>query len=198
MLRPDVTSLIARIHRLRREERGVTAIEFALIVPVLLLLVLGTIEISLVMFAQSVMESATFNASRLGKTGFVASGSTQQAGIVGMLNQRSGGMMDPAEITITSVAYAQYDEVGEAEGYDDANGNGQWDSGETFTDENGNGTWDEDRGTPGYGGAGDIVIYTVSYPWEIFTPVLREMVGEDGIVNITARAVVKNEPYDTE
>ena len=78
----------------------------------------------------------------------------------------------------------------------DANGNSAYDMGESFTDINGNAQWDADMGSSGYGSAGDIVVYTVSYPWSLMTPIMSDLIGEsNGTFTITTHAVVKNEPY---
>jgi hypothetical protein len=69
--------------------------------------------------------------------------------------------------------------------------------GETYTDVNGNGNWDPDEGSSGSGNAGDVVVYTVSYPWTITTPIMSSLIGANGTYAITAHAVVKNEPYAT-
>ena len=58
------------IHRLRRGNEGVTALEFALILPLLLIMLFGIIEYSLIMFSYSALESAVLQGSRVGKTGF--------------------------------------------------------------------------------------------------------------------------------
>ena len=54
--------------RFTRAEEGVTAIEFAMVAPVLIILLMGIIEFSLMMTAYNVMESATTVSARLGAT----------------------------------------------------------------------------------------------------------------------------------
>ena len=98
-------------------------------------------------------------------------------------------------LSVTTKTYADLDDIGEPEPFVDANGNGIRDDGENFTDINGNGVWDEDRAGTGYGGAGQIVVYTVTYPWPLFTPLVSHFIGTDGIYTLSSRAVVKNEPF---
>ncbi len=50
-------------------------------------------------------------------------------------------------------------------------------------------------GATGAGDSDDVVVYTVSYPWRLFTPLIGSFFGNDGIVTLTARSVVKNEPF---
>ena len=33
------------------------------------------------------------------------------------------------------------------------------------------------------------------YPWQVFTPLIGNVIGNDGIINLVAYSVVKNEPY---
>ena len=71
---------------LARCNEGVTAIEFALLAPVLLLLVMGIIEFSVIMFVSVMLEGSTDMTARLGSTGYVpgrsepGSGNYQQCG----------------------------------------------------------------------------------------------------------------------
>ena len=179
---------------------GVTAVEFGFIAPVLFLLVMGIVEAGLIMSAQNTLESATYVASRTGRTGFVDTGKTQEETIIDLLKERASLFLDTDYVgidamSVTTKTYADLDGINEPEPYVDANSNGVRDNGENFTDINGNGVWDEDRGGSGFGSAGEIVVYTVTYPWPLFTPLVGEFIGTDGIFTLTSRAVVKNEPF---
>lgn len=178
-----------------RASSGVTAVEFAVIAPVLMLLIFGIIEFSLIMTVYNAMEGATSISSRLGKTGFTAAGLTRAQTIINTITDRAGAVIDANQITITSKFYKQYDQINDPEPYADANANGSYDTGEGYSDINGNGQWDADMGASGYGSAGDVVVYNVSYPWPIATPIMRELIGTGGYYTITTHAVVKNEPY---
>lgn len=180
----------------RRAERGATAVEFAMIAPFYFLLIIGIVETSLVMFAQHVLESAAANASRTGKTGYVdPTLSTQQATVTNTVKKLAGFIMDTNKITVTAQAYKSLSLVGTGEPYMDANTNGKWDVGEKYTDTNGNGQYDKDIGASGYGSAGDIVVYTITYPWKIMTPPMQLFIGTGGNLTLKSRVVVKNEPY---
>lgn len=182
--------------RFWRAREGVSAIEFAIIAPVLLLLIFGIIEFATIMLLANIMENATSISSRLGKTGYAAGGKSRTDTIRDSVIDRAGGLIDPAKLTITSKYYEQFDQIGDAEPWNDANHNGIAETGE-YVDINGNGQYDADMGIAGFGDAEDIVVYTVRYPWNIMTPIMREIIGDaQGEFPITAHAVVKNEPYD--
>jgi Flp pilus assembly pilin Flp len=179
-----------------REESGVTALEFALISPVMLLMVMGIIEFASIMFTMTVMESATNITSRLGKTGYVAAGTTREQQIVDTLAARTQGLLDPTKITINSKVYTDFSKIGSPEPCINPNSAPcPGTPGVNFTDVNGNGSWDADMGITGLGGAGDVVVYTVSYPWKIMTPIVGHVIGNT--FNITVRTVVRNDPYGT-
>jgi len=179
----------------KQAQDGVTAIEFAVIAPVMLLLVFGIIEFGIIMMVYNVMEGATAVSSRLGKTGYVASGLTRQQTIVNAITARAGALLDPNKITVTSKFYKQYDQINDPSPISTRMAMVAYNSGETYTDINGNGQWDADMGASGYGSAGDVVVYTVSYPWSVATPIISDLIATNGIFTITTHAVVKNEPY---
>jgi len=155
----------------RHAERGVTAIEFALIAPALMLFLMGTMELSLILLTQHLMENATYNASRLAKTGYTAEGKTQAQTVMAELTERLSGLgalLDTDKLTMTSVAYADLSAIG------------QPDQGETDS----------------YGTAQQVVVYTVSYPWTLFTPLIGNIVGgTNRTITLSSRIVVRNEPY---
>lgn len=177
-----------------RCQRGVTAVEFAVLAPVLLLMLMGIMEFSLIMLVSNMMESATALSSRLGKTGYAEAGKTREQTILASVEKRAGTLIDASKLSVQSKYYEQFDQIGDAEPWNDTNHNNTPDPGE-WTDINGNGVYDADMGLAGYGNADDIVVYTISYPWDIKTPLMRELIGTNGVFTITTHAVVKNEPY---
>jgi len=184
-----------RLFRHKNEE-GITSIEFALIAPVFLLMVMGIIEFSMIMFTSVVMESATNTTARLGKTGYIPAGSTRQQEIINNVDAKTAGLLDPAKITISTEVYSNFNNVGQPEPcISPATPPCPGTPGVNFVDINGNGKWDSDMGAAGLGNPGDVVVYTVSYPWSIVTPIVSAIIGSTFM--ITARTVVRNEPYST-
>ncbi|MDG1286371.1 MAG: TadE/TadG family type IV pilus assembly protein [Rickettsiales bacterium] len=176
-------------------QRGVTAIEFAFVAPALLLLVTAILEVSLILFALSTLEGAAFMASRTGKTGYIATESTREETIRTILDQKMEALFDTQKITIQSLTYNQFDQIGEVEPFVDVNNNGVRDENENYTDVNGNGQYDLDMGMAGVGNTSQIVVYTINYPWPVTTPMMNQWIGENGIINLTARAITQNEPF---
>lgn len=177
-----------------RNRRGVTAIEFAFTAPVVLLLIFATIEISWLMLSSVILENAVRNASRAGITGYVPAGMTRTAFVQQELNKNLI-ILDPDNIEFENRIYNTFANINQPEPFIDTNGNGTWNAGETFTDSNGNSVWDEDMGVAGEGGAGAIVVYRVTYPYQMMTPMVSALFPNNGVFDIRSSMVVRNEPF---
>ena len=175
--------------------KGTAAVEFALIAPILCLFLFAIIEISVVMVANGILESAVRQAARAGLTGYTPVGLTRDAYI---LQQVKANLifLDQTKLTMTNKVYQDFPNIGQPEPFTDSNGNGIYNLGEPFTDMNGNGQWDSDMGASGAGAAGAVVVYKVTYPWKIVTPMLSKFFSSTGDFNISASMVVRNEPFD--
>ncbi|GLK55645.1 Flp pilus assembly protein TadG [Methylopila capsulata] len=167
-----------------------------MIAPVLLLFVFGTIEVGLMMAAQHVLDDAVFMGSRTSKTGYVASTSTQTATVAAAIRKAAQAYLDPTKIIVTSTSYADYSSIN-PEPFTDTNKNGVRDAGEAYTDVNGNGSYDDGKGSAGYGTGGQIVVFTATYNWPVHTPMIADLIATKGVRTLSARAVVRNEPYGT-
>ncbi|MGY3620603.1 TadE/TadG family type IV pilus assembly protein [Bradyrhizobium sp. USDA 10063] len=67
------------LRRFRRDRRGVTAVEFALIAPVFFALLFAIIETAMVFFAGQVLETITQDTARMVQTGQAQNSSLSQA-----------------------------------------------------------------------------------------------------------------------
>jgi hypothetical protein len=173
----------------------VTAVEFAFVAPIVFLFIFGIIEFGMVFMAANVLENASNTGTRIGKTGFIDTSMSRIQTIRNSMHQRLSGFLDPAQIVITTHVYKSFGDIGKAEPYIDKNTNNQYDAGEAFTDVNANGRWDRDMGSNGLGVAGEIVVYEISYPWQVMTPLLNLILDNGGIVTLSSHIVVRNEPY---
>lgn len=182
-------------NRFRRSEEGATAVEFAMIATPLIFMTFAIVESGIAFAADIVLKNATYDAARTGRTGFVSDGSTQEVTVKQKIKSQASVIMDVDKLVITSLAYKGFDALKKPEPFIDKNGNGRRDDGENYTDVNGNGKYDLDQGAAGYGGTAQVVLYTVSYPWTFHTPILKEIVGNNGTIQLSATAVVQNEPY---
>lgn len=182
-------SLRAHARLLERDEDGVTVVEFALIAPTFLLLLLGTLDIGQMVYAQSVLNGAVQTAAR---DASLENGDTAEADQ--LVEDRVSGIMPGVELASSRRSYFDFADIERAEQWNDADDNGTCNDGETYTDENANGQWDEEIGVSGNGGANDVVIYTVSATYEpIFkVPFLPEAWEER---TLESTAIKKNQPF---
>ncbi len=179
--------------RLFRDTGGSTIVEFAIVFPVFILMIIGTIEIAVVIFIGSSIESAVLQASRFGITGGSSSGISREERVLDIVGENTYGLVDMESVEISTLVYGSFADIGEPEPFEDDNGSASYDEGEPFTDVNGNGTWDPDMGAAGLGGPNDVVVYSVSYDWGIMTPIMQAILGDS--VRHVSSVAVRNEPY---
>ncbi|MCG8546014.1 MAG: pilus assembly protein, partial [Alphaproteobacteria bacterium] len=152
----------------RRNDDGSAAIEFAFTAPLLILTIVGIMEFSMILFLNALLEGSLRDAARFGVTGFTPAGVNREDVIVDKISSATMGLVPITAANVTALAYSDFSEVGQPEPYiDDSPANGQFDAGEAYTDINGNGQWDADMGTPGLGGACDVVVYRLETEWPL-------------------------------
>jgi Flp pilus assembly protein TadG len=183
-----------QLRRFARNNEGAAALEFALVLPPLCLILVGMFEMSMLMFTQASMEGALREAARFGMTGSVTDPALRQTQILDIINKDTFNMLTSP--TISFMIYNSFNNVGSPEPWIDANGNGKWDSGESYTDVNSNAKWDADQGKAGVGASAQIVQYTVQYDWHVITPFMAPVFGNNGKVHLKASVVLRNEPWD--
>ncbi|MEM7688087.1 MAG: TadE family protein [Pseudomonadota bacterium] len=187
-----------RLRQLREDNKGVTIIEFAFVAPVMILFITGLLEFGYLLFARSTLESAVLEAARGTR---VANCPNENAKEIEKLIQDRmervvSGDKQKAKIVVQSYG-TEFGDVGNPEPYDDEDGNGKRDDGESFTDINGNGEWDEDMGAEGdYGSFGEVVRLRATYNVTSLVPfIANEFNNGKDFYSIEAVTVVRNEPF---
>jgi Flp pilus assembly protein TadG len=183
-----------RLWRPAAEDCGKAAIEFAFIAPVFLAMIGAIMEFSGIMFIQALLEGSAREASRYGITGFTTPGVSREDQIMAIIADNTLGLIDLDELQMTTLVYENFGDVGQPEPFTDANDNDTYDAGEAFNDVNGNGAWDEDMGAAGLGGPGDVVVYRMSYDWDMMIPMFVPFFGES--ISLQANIAVRNEPFE--
>lgn len=173
-------------------DRGGTVVEFGACVSLLMLLLCAAVEFGVMFLVDSSLESAVLTASRFGITGSSGQGTSREDAILAIIADRTLGLVDMSKAVVTTKVYNSFQDIGQPEPFTDRNGNGTYDAGETYSDLNGNGKWDADMGAAGLGGAGDVVVYNVRYPWMALTPLMAPFVGG---ATLSAAVAVRNEPW---
>jgi Flp pilus assembly protein TadG len=167
------------LSRFRRNRRGSTVVEFALVVPIFLALLFAIIETALMFFASQVLETAVQDSARLIQTGQAQNGSYTAAQFKTDVCTRITTMFDCAGgIYVDVQSYPSFGSINVANPID---------AGKNFTNPS--------NYNPG--GPGDIVVVRLFYQW----PIIVTKFGYD-ISNLsgskrllTATAAFQNEPY---
>ena len=175
-------------------EGGTAAMEFAFLAPIFIGMIAAILEFSGIMFVQTMLEGSAREASRYGITGFTQEGVSRDEQIMAIVAENTFGIIDLDELRMDTYVYENFGDVGQPEPFTDQNANEIYDTGEPFNDVNGNGTWDEDMGAAGLGGPGDVVVYRMSYDWNIMIPIFEMFFGDT--ITIEANIAVRNEPFE--
>ena len=179
--------LLQNIHQ---NQEGVSIVEFAMMAPVLCMMLLGMFDMSYNMYANQMLHGAVQEAAR---------DSTLEGATETMLDAKVADAVDDvvgnAELTFNRRAYASFSAVSQEEDYTDINNDGTCNDGEPFEDANRNGIWDPDQGEAGNGGARDAILYqvTIKYPRAF---AIAPFIGISPFHETTATTVLRNQPFD--
>lgn len=175
------------------DNRAVTVIEFAIVAPVMILLIMGLGELMYTIYAQSVLNGAIQKAAR---DSAIQGGGDRVLDLDTRVMEQFHAIAPRATHTSSRASYHNFGSV-RPERFDDGNGNNIFDAGECFYDINNNGRWDVDPGIANQGGASDVTRYriTVTYPRPF---PMAQLLGWDANATMTAETLIKNQPYATQ
>lgn len=166
-----------KLRALLRDNRGVAAVEFALLAPPLFLLLAGILEVSLMFFTSAVMEGATKEAARQIRTGQI-----QESGdpVTTFQNQLCDSLfiaIDCTEVVFNVQTFSSFGAV----------------SMPVEVDEDG------EVVNIGFnpGGSGAITVVRTIYRWKFITPMIDKVLpaGLGGHM-LVSTAAFQNEPYN--
>lgn len=189
---------------LRLCRRGNTLVEFALVAPVLMLMIVGLLDVGYTAYVKSALQGAVQKAARdasLQDNATVAAATALDLKVTQQLQALGRSMPTP---TFTRRFYRDYSAatVRQTEPISDTNGDGRCTvglppplgNGETYTDRNGNGVFDADGGDAGSGGAQDRTIYTVSVSYPRPFPIFG-FLNVPNTLTLSATTILANQPY---
>lgn len=178
---------------LRASEGGIAAVEFAMVAPVMLLMLMGFFDLGHQYYATSILQGAMQKAAR---DSTLESGPGRAAAIDQAVEDALVPVVgDQADFDPERLSYTAFSDVGKPEIFIDKEPkNGSYDIGECFEDVNGNGQWDDDLGKEGQGSAHDAVLYRMTVTYSRLFPV-GKLVGAGDQVTISASTVLRNQPY---
>ena len=171
---------------------GVTIIEFALIAPVLMVMMFGLLDLAHSMYTAQMLQGAIQKASR---DSTIESASTSATTLDGRVSTAVLAIAPGSTLAFSRKSYSNFTSASRPENYDDLNSNATCDNGEAFEDANKNGNWDKDIGNAGFGGARDAVLYTVTVAYKRLFPIAAFIPGQAKTITMTATNVLRNQPY---
>ncbi|MBB5714877.1 TadE/TadG family type IV pilus assembly protein [Sphingomonas aerophila] len=181
------------VARLRGDRRGVTILEFAIVCPVLLILLMGLADICFQAYLQAVLTGAVQKAAR----DSALEGNGTETATTAIDDKVKGAVNGIIKTLVWDKAsrqsFAHFADIG-GEYYWDMNKNNSYDAGECFVDTNGNSRWDADPSTAGQGSANAVVIYRMGFNYPRLFPVAK-LIGWSDTVHLTSQTVLKNQPY---
>jgi len=186
-------SSLAVLRALSGDSRGVTLVEFAIVGPVLILMIMGLFDIAHTQYTSSVLYGAM---QKAGRDLTLENAAGRQTTIdTAVADQVRAVMPNGATVTVQKLSHSEFSDVRMPEEFTDQNADRICNRNEPYVDTNNNGRWDADRGKSGIGGARDVVVYetTVTYP-RMFA--MFGLAGLPQNVTLKAATVLRNQPFD--
>lgn len=166
-------TLVRKLTQIFRTETGSTAVEFAIVLPVVVLFILGIISFGAVIYESSDLQGSLNDAARQGKTGFPnvldngavsASSNSRWMSVYSNFLGQTKFLFDKNKITFTVTSYTDFSGATSGKG-----------------------------GTAGVGGPGAVVVYNATYPYPSI-PFVQSLFGKGSLMQ--ANVVVKNERFN--
>lgn len=174
---------------LRSDTSGATIVEFALIAPVLLMMMMGVFDLGYNMYANAMLQGAIQEAAR---NSTIEGANTAELDAI--VEEAVQDVVPGANLEFSRRNYASFSAVGQPEDWTDLNGDGRCNDGEPFEDANDNKAWDEDRGRSGQGGARDAVLYEVEVTYPRAFPI-ASFAGLSPEYRTGSAVVLRNQPF---
>lgn len=165
--------LSARSQRMYKDEDGATAIEFAVVFPIFIFVLMGVFEYCMILYLRGTIEEATRSTARLGIAGSTYDakvGTSRDVFLRDELQKRLDLVVfNPDNLTVITKIY---------------------DTLEDFNTDSSSGAV-----TSAYGSGKQIIEYTVTYNHEFFTPLASLANGMDDHFQIISTVFAKNEDF---
>jgi hypothetical protein len=190
----------ARFAALARDSKGNTLMEFALIAPTFLIMLMGTFDLSYRAYAVSILQGAV---QKAGRDSSLENAGGSTALVDSVITNQMRRIASDVTMTFDRKTYVSFTRAGQAEEFEDrivpATGlpNGIREVGECYFDENNNGTYDLDGGINGQGGARDITVYSATAVYPRLFP-MYGLLGFPQNETIKATTVLRNQPFGTQ
>jgi len=188
-----MTALPARRSPIASDKRGVTALEFGIVAPVLILFICGFLDYGFWMYVRATASGALESAARSTGVG----GATVNPTVFQNDVETQVKKLSPQATFVWDVkSYYDFAGIGKPEKLiTDRNGNGSYDVGDCWEDANDNGTYDSDSGAAGIGGADDILYYKLTVTFPPLVDIGGFIPGLGGNHTSTLKTIIRRQPY---
>lgn len=175
---------------LGRDQSGATIVEFAMILPVMCILMLGVLDLGYRSYVTSIVQGALHEAARMATVGGVTT-----AQIETHVQNRLREFSHEAVIDTETRSYSDFNNVNVPEAItQDTAPLGAYNPGDCYADANNNSTYDLDRGKGGLGGAEDVVHFEVTMTYPRIVPI-GNFLGWSDDIEIVQNTVLRNQPF---
>jgi Flp pilus assembly protein TadG len=140
-----------QVARFRRSRQGATAVEFALIAPAFLAMLIAVLQTCVFVFAQQTLQNAAVQAGRLIMTGQVQNGNVTQSQFLNSICPMIRPLFNCNSLIIDVQSYTSFSGADTSTPQLNYNGQGQVTN-----------SWSYDPGTPG-----QVVIVRLIYQWSV-------------------------------
>ncbi|WP_165911433.1 TadE/TadG family type IV pilus assembly protein [Sphingomonas sp. PP-CC-3A-396] len=165
-------------------------IEFAIVAPVLLLMIVGGLGIGHTLYVKSVLDGEMQKAGR-DMSLEDAAGDARRGAIQDRVRKQVREVINNAKIDFEISSFHDYRNAeNRVEEYTDSNHDGKCNAGEAYVDANNNGTWDVKGGSNSIGGSKDVVLLTANVSYPSFLPYGQSL----GIMRVTSSTLLRNQP----
>lgn len=137
-------------------QKGASLVEFALIFPIFLMILLTTVELGIMLAIKVNLQSCVQTGAFYGQTGRFTPGSTPTASATAIMQNGASGMLNPANLTVTIQNFP------------------------TFLAASSGGT-----GSAGTGIEGQVGMYNMTYAYSPSSPLIAAFFGAIKILNAT-------------
>ncbi len=190
------------LQKLSVDTRGAALMEFALVAPVFIMLVMGGLEAGHSLYVRAVLQGAVQKAAR--DSALEGGSAIAQQTVINTKVRDQIYLAYNTEPTFSRRYYRTFENAAAAqmEEFTDTAAaagipgqpNGRCDNGEPYIDANNNSTWDADGADAGQGGPEDKVIYTVTISYPTLFGVAG-LIGGSDTQTASATTIIGNQPY---
>lgn len=180
------------LKKLRRDEKGMSAIEFALISIPMSVMIFGMLEIGYQGWVTAMLQGTIQEVGRRGSFEAATMGD-----ITNFAKGKMSNFIKSPDISVTAENFRTFRNVGKPEKLTtDTAPLGTYNVGDCFLDEQTNGVYDANMaGKAGIGSAESVVRYNITVTYKRLTPIAG-IVGMQNPVVLTRTTFIRNEPFE--